>query len=241
MSLFESLITQPLLNALIWFYNVVPGHDLGVAIILLTIAIRIVLWPLQQQSLKSQKAMQELQPKLAALKAQHGANKEAMARATMELYKQEKVNPFSSCLPLLIQLPVLFALYYVLQAGLKSEKFDLLYPFVANPGTIRTVAFGFLELAKASIPLAALAGLAQYWQSRMLYHKAPPQAPPGGAAKDEALLANVNKQMMYMMPVMTVVIGATLPAGLSLYWLVTTVLMGVQQVFVLKRQKTISN
>lgn len=232
--LFHAILYQPLLNLLIFFYNVIPGHDFGVAIIVLTIIIRLILWPLAQKSIAAQKAMSSLQPKIAELKAKYKDNKQEIARATMELYKSEKVNPFSSCLPLLIQLPILIALYWVLMAVLKSEKFDLLYPFVANPGTIKTIAFGFLELAKANWGIAILAGAAQFWQAKML-----PMTPPavkGEGSKDEGMMAMMNKQMLYMMPIMTVVIGGTLPAGLTLYWLVTTVLTALQQVIMFRKK-----
>lgn len=233
-SLFHTILYQPLLNILVFFYNIIPGHDFGVAIIILTILIRLLVWPLAKQSIKAQKSMSLLQPKVAALKTQYKDDKQGLAKATMELYKAEKINPLSSCLPLLIQLPILIALYWVLMAVLKSEKLDLLYPFVANPGTIKTVAFGFLDLAKASWPLAILAGAAQFWQTKML-----PMMPPavkGAGSKDEGMAAMMNKQMLYLMPVMTVIIGGTLPGGLTLYWLITTVLTAVQQ-WVMFRKK----
>ena len=171
--------------------------------------------------------MQELQPLMEEVKKKYKNNKDEMAKELMALYKKHKVNPMGSCLPLLIQLPILIALYWVLTAVLKSEKFDLLYPFIANPGTIKTMAFGFLELAKPNWYLAILAGAAQYWQTKML-----PMTPPpvkGEGSKDEGMMTMMNKQMLYMMPVMTVIIGGTLPGGLTLYWLVTTLLTGGQQ------------
>ncbi|MEK9158676.1 MAG: YidC/Oxa1 family membrane protein insertase [Patescibacteria group bacterium] len=232
--LFYAVLYQPLLNILVFFYNVVPGHDIGVAIILLTAFIRLILWPLMGQSIKGQKAMQSLQPKIQALKEQHKGDKQKLAQATMELYKAEKINPLSSCLPLLIQMPILIALYWVLSAGLKSEKLDLLYPFITNPGTIKTMAFGFLDLAQKSWVLAILAGAAQYWQSKML-----PMMPPavkGEGSKDEGMAAMMNKQMLYMMPLMTVIIGGTLPGGLTFYWFLSTALTGLQQVIMFRKK-----
>ena len=140
MNLFTVLLTQPLFNLLIWLYNVIPGADLGFAIIALTALVRIVLWPLSHRALKSQKRLQDLQPKMDALKAEFKDNKKGMAKATMELYKSEKVNPLSSCLPLLIQLPIIWALYQVLHAGaLGKENFDLLYSFVDRPESINHI------------------------------------------------------------------------------------------------------
>lgn len=232
--LFTTVFYQPLFNILVWFYNVIPGRDIGVAIVLLTALIRLVLYPLSLKSIKSQKALQDLQPKVKALQAQFKDQQEKLAQELMALYKSEKVNPMSGCLPVLIQLPFLIAIYRVFIHGLKSESFNLLYPFVANPGTINTVSLGFLDLSKPHIILAVLAGAAQFWQTRMMVGRQSPTVAgkhPEGA-KDEDTLARMNKQMMYVMPVMTVVIGASLPGGLALYWFVTTVLMGAQQWYI---------
>ena len=233
-SMFQTFISQPIYNFLIFLYNIVPTHDMGVAIILLTALVRAAFWPLTAKSIKAQKAMGDLQPKLEALKTQYKDDKAALTQATMELYKNEKINPLSSCLPLLIQLPILIGLYSALSQGLNSEHFDLLYPFIKNPGTLKTVAFGFLDLAKPSFVLALVAGLAQYWQTKMLPMQKPAVKTEG--SKDEGMTAMINKQMLYMMPAMTVVIGASLPGGLTLYWLAMTLLTGWQQKLIFSRQ-----
>lgn len=229
---FNTILFQPLFNALVFLYNVIPGHDLGVAIIILTILVKFALFPLSYQSIKSQRALQELQPKLDALKKQYGKDREALARETMKLYKEEKVNPLSSCLPLLIQLPFLIAVYQVFINGLHAESLRWLYPFVQNPGSLQSTAFGFLDLAKASIALAVVTGAAQYLQTKMLATARPPKAMPG--AKDEDMAAIMNRQMQIMMPAMTVIIGISLPSGLVLYWLATTLLTIGQQYFMFK-------
>lgn len=226
--LFDLIFAQPIFNLLIWLYNVVPGHDIGLAIILLTLLVKLVLWPLSGQALRSQKALQDLQPKLEELKKEYGKDRqEELAKATMALYSKEKVSPLSSCLPLLIQLPVFIALYHALGQGLKSSGYDMLYPFVQNPGTITPTLFGLVDIAKRSIPLALLAGAAQFLQAKMMITRQQPKQTPG--AKDEAMLAMMNKQMLYMMPLLTVYIGWKLPGGLALYWLMQNVLTIVQQ------------
>jgi YidC/Oxa1 family membrane protein insertase len=236
MGIIIAVFYQPIFNALIWLYNVIPGQDLGLAVIALTIVIRIVLWPLQQSALKSQRALQELQPKLKALQAEYKDDKIALNKAMVEMYAKEKVSPFSSCLPLLIQLPFLIALYEALRQSLSSEGFHLLYPFVANPGTVNHVFMGFLDLAKSSIPLAILAGAAQFIQTKMLpMYRTPAGAGPG--AKDEDMAAKVNRQMLYLMPAVTVFIGVTLPGGLTLYWLVTTLMAIFQQWLFLRKHE----
>lgn len=226
--LFFTLLYQPIFNALVLLYNVVPGNDLGVAIVLLTVALKLVLQPLTVKSLRSQRELQRIQPQVAALQKQYKGKQAELSAALMTLYKSEKVNPMSSCLPLLLQLPILIAIYQVFAAGLSKPIADgVLYPLVHNPGTLNHFTLGSFDLLVASPFLAVLAGLAQFWQTKMMVTKRPPVAVPG--SKDEDMAAVMNKQMVYVMPAMTVVIGLSLPSGLSLYWLVTTLLTVLQQ------------
>ncbi|MFA5022317.1 MAG: YidC/Oxa1 family membrane protein insertase [Patescibacteria group bacterium] len=233
--LFTTFLVQPLLNLLVFFYNVIPGHDVGIAIILLTLLIKLILYPFSLQSIRSQKALQELQPKIEEVKKQYKDDKEKQAKEMMALYKKEKVNPLSSCLPLLIQLPFLIAVYQVFRTGLDSSSLNLLYPFVQNPGQLNPISFGLIDLAKPNVVLAFLTGLAQFWQSKMLIVKRPPKKMPG--AKDEDMMAVMNQQMLYFMPVLTVIIGISLPSGLVLYWFLMTALTAVQQLWMFRKDK----
>lgn len=230
-TLFHTILFQPIFNIFVGLYNIIPGHDTGIVILIITILIRLAVYPLTSSSIKAQKSMQEVQPKMAEIKIKYKNDQQGQAAAMMKMYKENKVNPFSSCLPILIQLPILIALYMVLRKVLSADDIaENLYPFIANPETIKTTAFGFLELAKSSIVLALLAGGAQYLQAKnMMDRKAPANA--GAGAKDENMTAMMNKQMKYMMPVLTVVIGVSLPAGLTLYWFLSTILTWAQQVF----------
>ncbi|MBI4133729.1 membrane protein insertase YidC [Candidatus Uhrbacteria bacterium] len=235
--LFTTIFYQPLWNALVWLYDVIPGEDIGIAIIALTILIKLVLFPFSVQALRSQRAMQTLQPKIDALRTQFKDEREKLAKAMMELYSKEKVSPLSSCLPILIQLPILIALYQVLRAGLGQPSPELLYSFVRNPGPLDPHFLGFMDLAKPNYLLAVLAGIVQFWQTKMIQVKAPPKAiatAPG--AKDESMMSMMNKQMLYVMPIMTVVIGVGLPGGLTLYWFMTNLATVVQQFFFLRKK-----
>ena len=127
------ILVPVLLNVLVLFYNVIP--DIGVVIIILTILIRLALAPSFHKSLKSQAAMTALQPKLNELREKHKGDQQAQAAAMMALYKEHKVSPFSSCLPLLIQLPILISLYFVFTQALKSDLSGL-YSFVSKPENI---------------------------------------------------------------------------------------------------------
>lgn len=232
--MFQTFFYQPILNLLIFIYNTIPGNDLGVAIIILTIIIKLILWPLSRTALKSQKALQDIQPKIEELKVKYKDNKEEMGRAMMQLYKDNKVNPFSSCLPLLIQFPFLIAVFRVFQDGFESH-FELLYPFITQPESIDYSFFGIVDLSQThNIVLAVLAGLAQFWQMQMMTSKQPEVKTKG--SQDENMTAIMNKQMKVVMPIMTVMIGYQFSAGLALYWLVSTLFQVFQQIYTFKHK-----
>lgn len=240
-NLFNTLFFQPILNLLVWLYVTIPGQDVGIAIILMTIIIKVILYPLTHLQIKQQRAMQALQPKIEEIRKRLKDDKEKQAAELMELYKREKVNPASSCLPLLFQLPVFLALFHALQVGLNSQGLNMLYPFVPNPQNINAMFLGVLDLTKPNYVLAILAGLVQFWQTKQILKPPaaiisppPPEVASTEGAKDESMTAMMNKQMTYMMPIMTVVIGFTLPGGLTLYWLTMSLLTVAQQTLVLK-------
>lgn len=203
-------------------------QDLGVAIILLTVIIKLILWPLSKKSIKSQKSLQELQPKIDELKLKYKDKQQEMGRALMDLYKEHKVNPFSSCLPLLLQLPFFIAVYRVFRDGL-DQHLDLVYSFVYRPEIINSMFLGFLDLSKPNVYLAIMAGLAQFWQAKMMMAKKNKNTTLVPNSKNESMTAIMNKQMLYFMPAITIFIGITLPGGLTLYWLVLTLLTVLQQ------------
>ena len=227
--MFTTIFYQPIYNLLIFLYNLAPGHDLGVAIILITLIIRLILYPFSKKAIKSQKELQTIQPEIEKIKEKYKDDKEKMAPELMALYKERKINPFSSCLPTLIQLPFLIALYQVFLNGLTKDngKGDLLYSFVQNPGQLNIMAFGFINLASKNWIIAILAGAAQFWQSKMLM----------GKSQQTGMSKIMTNQMIYFMPIFTIVIGGNLPAGLTLYWLFTTLFSILQQYMVLGFKK----
>lgn len=232
-NIFNLVFYQPILNLLVFLYNTVSFQDLGLAIIIMTIAIKAVFWPLSRTAIKSQKALQDLQPKMEELKKKFGDDKAGLSQATMALYKDNKVNPFSSCLPLLIQLPFLFAVYRVFTSGLNNH-LDSVYSFIFKPESINTLSLGFLDLSSPSPYLAVLAGLAQFWQAKMMITSKPPIKTPG--SKDEGMAAIMNKQMLYFMPAITIFIGLSLPGGLTLYWFFFTLLTVFQQIVTFQKK-----
>ncbi len=225
-NIFSTIFYQPILNLLVFIYNTIPGHDIGLAIIILTVIIKVILYPLSKKSLEGQRSLQNLQPKLEEIKKKFAGDKEGQSKAMMELYKQEKVNPLSSCLPLLIQLPFFWAIFKVFRDELAGKSIVLLYSFVYNPGMLNPMAFGFLDFSKPHIALAILAGVSQYVQAKMMPMKTPSV---GGDSKSEAMMSTMNKQMLYFMPALTVFICMSLPSGLAFYWFISTLLTIAQQ------------
>lgn len=227
--IYNEAIYRPILNLLIGLYNVIPGKDIGVVIILVTLAIRILLSPFMHKSLKGQRVMNFIQPKLQEIKEKHKDNKEEQAKAMMELYKEHGINPLSSCLPLLLQLPILIALFQVFSKALNGN-LNGLYSFVTKPEILDPKFLGLIDLSKPSIPFAIIAGVSQFFQSRMIvqwqaHHKTDPTA------------KIMNLQAMYILPVISIVIAWKLPAGLPLYWIVTTLFSIGQQYYLEKTHK----
>ena len=157
--IYQEILYKPLFNGLVFLYNNLPGHDFGVAIIVLTILIRLLFYPLFQKSMKAQKEMAELQPKIKEVQTKYKNDKEKQARALMELYKEHKVNPMGGCLPLIIQIPILFAFFQVLRTWLDPARLNGLYGFIKNPGIINSMFLGAVNLANPNVILAFLTGI----------------------------------------------------------------------------------
>jgi YidC/Oxa1 family membrane protein insertase len=238
--LFGELIYRPLYNLLVLAYNVLPFHDFGLAIILVTILLKFLLVPLSKKQIQAQKKMQELQPKIKVIQEKHKNDKEKQSRALMDFYKENKTNPFSGCLPTIFQLVFLIAIYRVLfdisSAGLAVNKNEL-YSFVANPGHVGQYFLGIIDLAHPvslshltvasvlQLVLVVLAAAAQYFQTKMLM----PVMAPAKKTDNPDVSQMMTKQMLYLGPLLTLFIGIRFPSGLALYWLVSTAFTIVQQ------------
>ena len=233
---FNLILYQPLFNALVLLYQCLPGRDFGVAVIVLTAAIRFLLYPLMAQSIKSQKILSELQPKVQEIQKKYQNDRGGQSKAMMELYQKEKINPFSGCLPLLIQLPILIALYQVFWKGFQPEQLSQLYSFVPNPGQIDPSFFGIINLAEASIVLAVLAGISQFYQTKMITPRHFSKK-SGGEQGQMGQFSNImQKQMLYFFPIFTVFILWKMPAAISLYWIITTLFSIGQQYLVFAKR-----
>ncbi len=232
---FYIVLYQPLFNLLVLLYNYIPGHDFGIAIIFLTIIIRVVLYPLSVKAVKSQKALQKLQPQMKEVQDKYKNDKEKQAKEILNLYKTEKINPFSGLLLAFIQLPILIALYRVFWNGLNPKELASLYSFVLNPGHINALFLNIINLSKPNYIFAVLAGVVQYFQTKMLIPKG------GGKQKQpnkEADFSQImQKQTLYFFPAFTVIILISLPSALGLYWIISGIFSIIQQYLAFKDNK----
>ncbi|MDP3764726.1 MAG: YidC/Oxa1 family membrane protein insertase [bacterium] len=235
MNIFNEFLYRPLFNLLVFLYNTIPGSDIGLAIIAVTAIVKLVFWPLTGKAVKSQRALQEIQPKIKEIQEKYKDNKEEQSKKLMAFYKENKVNPMSGCLPLLVQIPILIALYQVFLKGFDPNSLSDLYSFVNNPNVIDPMFFGFVNLALPNSVLAILAGVSQFFQAKMTMPKNS-KLPNAPKASDEYITQAITKQTLYFLPVFTVLISWKLPSGLALYWVVTTLFTLLQQYVIMRNR-----
>jgi YidC/Oxa1 family membrane protein insertase len=230
-SLLHSIFYQPVLNLLFLVYNNVVA-DVGIAIVIVTVLVRLLLLPLFYKSAKDQTIMQRIAPQIRKIQKDHKSDKERQAREIMSVYKEHKVNPFSSFLLLLVQLPILIALYSVFMKGFAPSVLEELYSFVAVPSTVNTSFLGIVDLSSRNMILVMCAGALQYLQSFLLMKTTKHRSQPGTDAA--AIAERVSRNMMMLGPVLTVVILYSLPSAVALYWLTTAAFSTIQQVIINK-------
>jgi YidC/Oxa1 family membrane protein insertase len=228
--LYHAFFYDPLLNLLVVLYKTAAFNDLGLSIILLTVLIRVILFPLFQKSARYQIVMQRLQPKVAEIQKRHKEDKTKQTEALLALYRENKTNPFSGFLFILLQLPILIALYQIFINILKPGVFEKLYGFISQPETFNATFLGLINLASPSILMVGLAALAQYFQVKTALPK----------KKDHEELSaqeKASRKMAFIAPLLTLFIFYKLPAAVSLYWLTASVFSIVQQELIQKNIK----
>ncbi len=234
---FFVIFTQPIFNGLILLYHLLG--DFGLSIILLTIVIRLLLYPLMLKQLRSSKRMQEVQPKIAEVKKLYPKDQRAQLEATQAIYKEYKINPAAGCLPLFIQLPVIYGLFNSLNTVLRSPKLPdinkAIYPFLPHFSRLPDVNLNWFTFISphAQISLGSpdpthilpiVAALATFIQLRM--------SQPRTTAATKNAMTQQMQIMQFIMPVFTLFFAWAFPAGLALYWTTTSIFSMVQQYFV---------
>ena len=239
--LFNIFFYKPLYNGLIFLITILPWADIGIIVILFTCIVKLVILPLSKKSVLTQIKMKEIQPDLDAIKEKHKNNKQEQALKVMALYKEKKVNPFSGILLLFIQIPIIFALYFVfLKGGLPKIDTNMLYSFIKIPEPVNISFLGLMDITQKSYIMAFFAALTQFFQVKFAIpsFKKTDNSLKSNSFKDD-LAKSMSIQMKYILPVIIFFISRGLPAVIALYW-TTSNLFAIGQELYLRRSRKIT-
>ena len=237
--IWHTFFFDPVYNALVYFINVVPGGDVGLAIVATTVVVKFVLLPLSLKAARTQRVMRTLEEPLKALKEKYKDNKdkrEEQAREMMALYREAGVNPFASILLMFIQIPIIIALYFAVFSGggvaLPGINTDLLYSFVPSPEAISVMFLGLMDITARSLPLAILAGVTQYFHARISIPAPEPAAPDQKPDFKTDFTRIMQTQMRYVLPLVIFFVAYTISAAIALYFVVSNLVNILQELFV---------
>jgi len=239
-SIWHTFFFDPVYNGLIFFIDTVPGGDIGIAIILITIVVKLLLLPLSLKAARTQRLMRILDPKLKEIKKKFKDKREEQARAMMEAYREAGLNPFASIFLVLIQIPIIIALYLSVSRGggvpLPDINIAVLYSFIPEPETVNMMFLGLVDMAAKSLPLALLAGFSQYVHAQLSIPK--PEAKKDGAEPNfkEDFARSMQTQMRYVMPLIIFFVAYTISASIALYFTVSNI-VAIAQEFVVRRER----
>ncbi len=235
---YHTFIFYPLYNAFVLLIDGLPFFDAGIIIIIFTVIIRLVLFPLAKKSVRTQTLMRELNPEIEKIKEKYKDDKQKQSLETLNLYKKYKLNPFSSILLLIIQLPILIALYRIfLFAGFTHIDSAVLYPFVPMPNvSISPLFLGFFDVTQKSYVLAFAAAVSQYFQAKLIIPPTPVKK-DGKQSMSDSLARNMSLQMKYVMPIIIFFIAYSTTGVVAIYWTVSNLFMIGQEFFVRRQIK----
>ena len=238
-SLFQNFLVEPLYNALVFLLNVIPFADLGIAVVILTIVVRVIIFPISKNAIKSQIQMKEIAPKIKELQEKYKDDRQKLALETMQLYKDHNVKPFASILMIFIQLPIIFALYFVFfREGLPNINLDILYSFISAPENI-SANFIFIDLTAKSIILAIAAALTQFLQAKILMSRNIGATSSENQTEKEKMMSDIMKgmqiQMKYVMPVFMGFIAYSLGGVIALYFTTSNTFSIFQELYLTKK------
>lgn len=233
--MFTTYVIAPIYNVFVFLIGVMPGGDVGLAIVALTLLMRIVLYPVFSSSIRTQMGMQAMQAELDEAKPRLKDKPQELGKLQLELARKYKVNPLAMLGSLVVQFGLIIALYYALfREGFPAINTALLYPFVHAPSVVATNFFNLLDLLTPHhIVLAALIGATQYAAIRLTLKRTPP---PVGASADKLAAHRMQQQMMrYLMPVLLTVLGFVFPGAVGLYFLTGNV-VSIAQEWLIRRE-----
>ena len=240
--IFNIVLYKPLYNVFIGFIGAFPWIDAGIVVILFTLVVKLILFPLSQKSVRSQIEMKKIQPEIDEIKLKYKDNKQEQALKTMALYKEKGVSPFSGIFLTLIQLPILIALYLVFyKNSLGQINTEILYSFVHAPTHVNTFFLGLFDITQKNTILAVVVAIGQYLQIKytMPTTPVPKKAEDNkkGASFQEELVKNMGTQMKYVMPLMMFFIAQSFAALVSLYLITSSVFAVGQELYMRNKIK----
>lgn len=243
--LFNELLYRPLFNSMVFFYNTIPGANIGLALILTTLVVRILMIPLYRASIKSQREIAIIQPVLKELQIKYKDDRQKLSEELMKAYKDHNVNPFAGILLLFVQIPILISIYHVSLNIFNPEKYAEAYSFITFPESFNSQFFGLLNVSDPkNIILAILVGVSQYYQIKLIMRRTQPVKPKeskkskkkkDNKPEEPDFATTLNKQMLFMMPILVTIFAYSLPATMSLYWITTTLFTIGQEFFLIKQ------
>lgn len=237
-SIFNTVIYEPLYNGIVLLMDVLPWADLGIIVILFTLFIRLALFPLSKKAVRTQLAMKQIQPELDAIKKEYADDRQKQAEEMMRLYQTYNINPFSGILLLLIQLPIIFGLYFIfLRSGFPAINTDILYSFVSVPSEISIAFLGLIVMTEKSVGLAVLTSVTQFIQSRIALPEQKEKKPLDERTFGDDLARSMQLQMRYVLPVIIGFIAYSLSAMIALYWVTSNVFSIGQEIFLKRKWK----
>lgn len=228
---FHAVFYDPIYNALVALIAVIPGSDVGIAVIIITIVIRLILLPFSLSAARTQRAMKVLEPKIKDLKERHKGNKEKEALETLALYREAQVNPFASILTVFIQIPVLLALYWVFYyepfSTVSAINMTRLYAFTPIPHDVSLLFLGIISVAGKSIVLAVLSGLTQYLQAHLAL--AGTMKPSDTKSMQNDFQRVMGMQLKYVFPFIIGAISYSTSSAIALYFITTNLAGSLQE------------
>lgn len=240
-SIFNTFFYEPLYNGLIFLMtNVIPWADIGIAIIIFTIIIKLILLPLSFKAVRTQVQMKEIEPEIKKIKERNKNNSQTQAVELMNLYKTRGIKPFSGFLLLFLQLPIILALYFIfLKGGLPIVNTEILYSFVLKPETINVMFLGLVDITQKSLVIAIIAGITQFFHTMVSMPKDKNKEKDTKAVKSfkDEMMKNMSTQMRYVFPFVVFFISYTLSAAVAIYWATSNLFHIFQEIYVRKRIK----
>lgn len=238
--MWNTLFFEPVYNTLVFFINAVPGGDVGLAIIATVLVVKLVLFPISIKAVKTQKIMREIEPQLKEIKEEHKDNRQAQAEAMMGVYKEAGMNPLASVFLIIIQIPIIIALYFAVSTGggeaLPDINTERLYSFISEPVAVTMNFIGQIDMAGRSLLLALAAGATQFIHVNLSMPKMAPKEPGSAPNFKEDFMRNMQTQMRYVMPVLITVVAYTISAAIALYFFVSNLTM-IAQEYIVRRHR----